>query len=266
MFTWGKEGRAPGEFRKPSGLAIDKNDNVYVAEIGNNRIQKFNAKGEFLYMFGKNGKEPGEWFGYQSHRRALCGRYGESSGTGIRSEVMGGEGNRFMMSSLDINNLSISNKFSLPSACYALGLLVIVVTMGIFYHSHRVSSELIIDLTEQKNILSKFRASVAGIDQDLVRLVYLYHQDREESILANVESLAPMLVEFKELADKHDFINDRSLAEEIEPSIEELRRISLEIVGLNLDTMIAPARDLYKYSFLVRAEFGYHDSPCQRSL
>jgi len=166
---------------------------------------------------------------------------------------MGGEGNRFMMSSLDINNLSISNKFSLPSACYALGLLVIVVTMGIFYHSHRVSSELIIDLTEQKNILSKFRASVAGIDQDLVRLVYLYHQDREESILANVENLAPMLVEFKELADKHDFINDRSLAEEIEPSIEELRRISLEIVGLNLDTMIAPARDLYKYSFLVRA-------------
>ena|GEM_PF-2768281 len=158
-----------------------------------------------------------------------------------------------MMSALDINNLSISNKFSLPSACYAVGLLVIVITMSIFYHSYRVNSELIIDLTEQKNILSKFRASVAGIDQDLVRLVYLYNQGREESVLANVETLAPMLVDFKALADKHDFINDRSLAEEIEPSIEELRKISLEIVGLNLDNMVASARDLYKYSFLVRA-------------
>jgi len=166
---------------------------------------------------------------------------------------MGDEGNGFMMSFLDINNLSISNKFSLPSTCYAVGLLVIVLTMGVFYNSYRVSNELIIDLTEQKNILSKFRASVAGIDQDLVQLVYLYHQGREDYILANVETLAPMLVDFKNLADKHDLINDRSLAEEIEPSIEELRRISLKIVGLNLDNMVAPARDLYKYSFLVSA-------------
>lgn len=42
----GKNG--PGEFREPSGVAVDKEGNVYVADAWNGRIQKFNAKGKFL--------------------------------------------------------------------------------------------------------------------------------------------------------------------------------------------------------------------------
>jgi DNA-binding beta-propeller fold protein YncE len=45
---WGKYGRAPGEFSAPQAIAIDKDDNVYVADTDNNRIQKFDSNGRFL--------------------------------------------------------------------------------------------------------------------------------------------------------------------------------------------------------------------------
>ena len=57
----GGEGDQAGQFRKPSGLAIDKNDCIYVAEIGNSRIQKFSPQGEFQYMFGSIGQGIGEF-------------------------------------------------------------------------------------------------------------------------------------------------------------------------------------------------------------
>jgi DNA-binding beta-propeller fold protein YncE len=41
MKVWGSEGSGNGEFKDPSGVAIDSSDNVYVADMGNNRIQKF---------------------------------------------------------------------------------------------------------------------------------------------------------------------------------------------------------------------------------
>ena len=37
-----------GQFFNPSGIAIDSNDNVYVTDSGNNRIQKFDSSGNFL--------------------------------------------------------------------------------------------------------------------------------------------------------------------------------------------------------------------------
>ena len=39
---WGSNGAWNGQFRYPDGIAIDSSGNVYVAEDGNNRIQKFN--------------------------------------------------------------------------------------------------------------------------------------------------------------------------------------------------------------------------------
>ena len=59
--SWGTEGEGPGQFRKPSGLAIDGNDDVYVCEIGNNRVQKFDKDGNFICMWGKEGQGPGEF-------------------------------------------------------------------------------------------------------------------------------------------------------------------------------------------------------------
>lgn len=50
---------SPGDFAKPSGLAVDKEGNLYVADTLNNRIEIFDADGQFVSTFGKNGDGPG---------------------------------------------------------------------------------------------------------------------------------------------------------------------------------------------------------------
>jgi sugar lactone lactonase YvrE len=52
--SWGKKGKAIGEFAAAHGLAIDKRDRVYVADRGNNRVQVFSIEG----------KQLGEWKGF----------------------------------------------------------------------------------------------------------------------------------------------------------------------------------------------------------
>ena len=50
---------SPGDFAKPTGLAVDQDGNLYVADTLNNRIEIFDADGKFISTFGKNGDGPG---------------------------------------------------------------------------------------------------------------------------------------------------------------------------------------------------------------
>ncbi len=50
--SWGTAGTGSGQFNSPRHLAIDADDNVYVADFGNNRVQKFSSDGEFLTAWG----------------------------------------------------------------------------------------------------------------------------------------------------------------------------------------------------------------------
>jgi DNA-binding beta-propeller fold protein YncE len=52
---WGGIGDAPGEFDTPLGVAVDANGNIYVADTGNNRIQKFTSRGGFVTQWGSSG-------------------------------------------------------------------------------------------------------------------------------------------------------------------------------------------------------------------
>jgi sugar lactone lactonase YvrE len=52
----------PGDFSKPTGLAVDREGNLYVADTWNNRIEIFDADGKLLSTFGKEGDGPG-YFG-----------------------------------------------------------------------------------------------------------------------------------------------------------------------------------------------------------
>ena len=49
----------PGDFAKPTGLAVDSDGNLYVADTLNNRIEVFDADGKFISTFGKAGDGPG---------------------------------------------------------------------------------------------------------------------------------------------------------------------------------------------------------------
>ena len=51
----------PGDFSKPTGVAVDKDGNLYVADTMNNRIEEFDADGVFIRTWGKNGDGPGRF-------------------------------------------------------------------------------------------------------------------------------------------------------------------------------------------------------------
>jgi len=46
--SWGEPGDKPGQLNTPHSIAIDAQNNVYVADRGNHRIQVFDADGKFL--------------------------------------------------------------------------------------------------------------------------------------------------------------------------------------------------------------------------
>ena len=48
LFSWGEPGQAPGQFRLPHSVWVDKQDRVWIPDRENNRIQIFNGKGKFL--------------------------------------------------------------------------------------------------------------------------------------------------------------------------------------------------------------------------
>jgi hypothetical protein len=52
MTQWGSQGDGPGEFLNPESIAIDTHNNLYIADTGNHRIQKFSAEGVFIKIRG----------------------------------------------------------------------------------------------------------------------------------------------------------------------------------------------------------------------
>ena len=63
VYEWGEHGDGPGQFLRPQGLIVDKNDHLWVADASNGRIQIFDVSGDepkFVRMWGKPGSGLGE--------------------------------------------------------------------------------------------------------------------------------------------------------------------------------------------------------------
>jgi acetyl esterase/lipase/sugar lactone lactonase YvrE len=51
MRAWGKKGEGPGEFHSPIGLAFNQKDELFVTDLNNARVQKFDTDGKYLGGF-----------------------------------------------------------------------------------------------------------------------------------------------------------------------------------------------------------------------
>ena len=57
----GTEFMDEGQLLTPNGVVVDSEDNVYVVDSGNHRIQKFEKDGKFMDEWGSKGREEGEF-------------------------------------------------------------------------------------------------------------------------------------------------------------------------------------------------------------
>lgn len=61
VFVRCARGEGPDQLKYPKGIALDLHGNLYVPDAGNNRIQRFDAKGACLGPIGESGEGPGEF-------------------------------------------------------------------------------------------------------------------------------------------------------------------------------------------------------------
>ena len=48
LMKWGGQGKDDGQFNHATGIAVDAQGDVFVADYNNQRVQKFNPQGEFI--------------------------------------------------------------------------------------------------------------------------------------------------------------------------------------------------------------------------
>src|SRR5205807_9210768 len=61
LATWGTSGTGNGQFKAPTGVAVNSAGSIYVVDTGNIRIEKLDSNGGFVRTFGTFGTTNGQF-------------------------------------------------------------------------------------------------------------------------------------------------------------------------------------------------------------
>ena len=70
---FGSQGTAEGQLSKPHGVTTDQDDNIYVTDGGNYRVQKFSSNGKFVAKIGSKGNGDLQFNNPDGHYLQLIG-------------------------------------------------------------------------------------------------------------------------------------------------------------------------------------------------
>ena len=157
------------------------------------------------------------------------------------------------MKNLSLRDLPIAKKFALPGIVYILGILIIASTVYAFINDQRVRNVLIYDVITQKNILSHLESNLAKVNEGLNQMLFFDSREFDALLLAKAEDFQSALVEFKYISQRHAFINDESLAEEIEPVLEQMRTQLIKVVSLSFSRSLRGTGKSYQQEFILYA-------------
>lgn len=95
--TPGEEGDGPDHLTSPSDVAVAPNGDVFIADGhsagGNDRVMKFNSRGEFLMSWGETGYAPGQFRGLHAIAIDMDGRVFVGDRGNSRIQIFDQEGN-----------------------------------------------------------------------------------------------------------------------------------------------------------------------------
>lgn len=91
---FGTEGVDDGEFKSPTGIALDKDGNIFVADTDNHSIQKFDKDGKFIARWGGDpGSAEGSFYYPRGLATGLDGELFVADSGNNRIQKLDGEGN-----------------------------------------------------------------------------------------------------------------------------------------------------------------------------
>ncbi|OGF14586.1 MAG: hypothetical protein A2W00_07300, partial [Candidatus Eisenbacteria bacterium RBG_16_71_46] len=88
----GTPGGGSGAFNSPSAVAVDLSGNVYVADTGNNRVQKFTANGDYIGQWGSSGTGDGQFDAPTGIAMDAAGNVYVADGANLRIQKFTGSG------------------------------------------------------------------------------------------------------------------------------------------------------------------------------
>ncbi|MFL2846237.1 MAG: hypothetical protein ACJZ77_00760 [Pseudohongiellaceae bacterium] len=95
--TPGEEGNDANHFTSPSDVAVASNGDVFIADghnaDGNNRVVKYNSRGEFLLSWGETGYAPGQFRALHAIAIDPSGRVFVGDRSNSRIQIFDQEGN-----------------------------------------------------------------------------------------------------------------------------------------------------------------------------